>query len=66
MDMGSRLEFSKRDGEEAGWTGNWGLIVANYCICSGEAKKSCCIAQRTISSHLLWNMMEDNVSKIYV
>ena len=31
--------------------------------------RSCCIAQRTISSHLGWNMMEGNVRKrmcIYV
>ena len=25
--------------------------------------RSCCIAQGTISSHLEWNMMEDNVRK---
>ena len=25
--------------------------------------RSCCKAQETISSHLRWNMMEDNVRK---
>ena len=35
-----------------GWTGNLGFIDANYRIWNGEAMRSCCIAQGTISSHL--------------
>ena len=32
----------------SGWTGNLGLVDANYCIWSGKAMRSCCIAQGTI------------------
>ena len=45
----------------SGWTGNLGLVDANYCIWSGKAMRSCCTAQGTISSHLRWN--EDNGRK---
>ena len=33
-----------------------GLADSNYCIWSGWAMRSCCIAQGTISSHLWWKM----------
>ena len=65
MDRENRLVIAK--GEGVGWTGSLGLIDANYCIWSGKAMRSCCLAQGTISSHLSWNMMEDNVRKrIYI
>ena len=38
--------------EERGGTGSLGLIDANYCIWNGQAMRSCCIAQGTISDHL--------------
>ena len=42
------------EGEEegVGWIGNLELVDENYCIWSGQAMRSCCIAQGTISSHL--------------
>ena len=40
-----------------------GLIDANYCLWNGKAMGSCCIALRTLSSHLWWSMMETNVKK---
>ena len=33
MDMENRLVVA--EGEGAGWTGNSGLIDANYCLCKG-------------------------------
>ena len=39
--------------EGVGWTGSLGLIDEKYCIWSGQAMKSCCIAQGTISSHVM-------------
>ena len=39
-------------GEGVGWSGNLGLVDANYCIWSEEAMKSCYIAQGTIFNHL--------------
>ena len=50
--------------EGVGWTGNLGLIDANYCLWNELAMRSCCIVQGTISSHLWWNLMEDNMRKI--
>ena len=50
-------------------TGTLGLTNGNYCIWSAEAMRFCCIPLGTKSSHLQWNMMEDNVRKgmyIYV
>ena len=35
-------------GEGMGWTGNLGLVDENSCILSGQAMRSCCIAQGTI------------------
>jgi len=52
MHMENRLVVAKGDGEGVEWTGNLGLIDANYCLWNGEAVRSCCVALRTISSHL--------------
>ena len=40
-----------------GWIGSLGLIDANYCIWSGYAMRSCCIALGTVSSHLWWSII---------
>ena len=52
MDLERRLVVAEGEGEGVGWTGSLGFIDANYCIWSGEAMRSCCIAQGTIYSHL--------------
>ena len=52
MDLENRLVVAKREREGVGWTGSLGLVDANYSIWSGEAMRSCCIAQGTVSSHL--------------
>ena len=52
MDLENRLVVAKGEGEGVGGTGNLGVIDANYCLWSGYAMSSCCIAQGTISSHL--------------
>ena len=51
MDMENRLVVAKREGEGVGWMGNLGLIDENYCLWSGLAMKSCCVALGTMSSH---------------
>ena len=35
MDLENRLVVAKREGEGEGWTGNLGLIDANYCLWNG-------------------------------
>ena len=35
MDMEKRLVVAKGEGEGVGWTGNLGLIEANYCLWNG-------------------------------
>ena len=35
MDLENRLMVAKGEGEEVGWTGNLGLIDANYCLWNG-------------------------------
>ena len=50
VDMENRLVVV--EGEGVDWTGNLGLVDANYNIWSGKATRSCCIAQGTISNHL--------------
>ena len=40
-----------RQREEVGWTGSLGLVNANYCIWNGQAMRSCCIAQGTVSNY---------------
>ena len=52
MDMENRLVVAKEEGEGVGQTGTLGLIDANYCIWSGEAMRSYCLALGTISTHL--------------
>ena len=52
MDLENRLVVAKGEGEGGEWTGNLGLIDANYCLWNGYAMRSCCIALGTISSHL--------------
>ena len=34
-DLENRLVVAKGEGEEVGWTGNLGLIDANYCLWNG-------------------------------
>ena len=50
MDLENRLVVAK--GEGMGWTGNLGLIDADYCLLNGLAMRSCCVALGTMSSHL--------------
>ena len=50
--MENRLDVAKKKVEGVGWTGSLGLVDANYYIWSGQAMKSCCIAQGTIPNHL--------------
>ena len=57
MDLENRLVVSKNEGELMGWTED------NTCKLLNTAMRPCCIAQGTISSHLLRSMMEDNVRK---
>ena len=33
--MENRVVVAKGEGKGVGWTGNWGLVDANYCIWSG-------------------------------
>ena len=35
MDMGDRLVVAKGEAEGVGWTGNLGLLDANYCLWNG-------------------------------
>ena len=48
----NRLVVAKREGERVGWTGNLGLVDANYCLWNGLAMRSCCVAVGTKSIHL--------------
>ena len=52
MDLENRLVVAKGEGEGGGWTGNMGLIDANYCLWNGKAMRSGCIALGAMSSHL--------------
>ena len=52
MDLENRLVVAKGEGDGVGWTGSLGLMDANYCFWNGEAMGSCCVALRTMSSHL--------------
>ena len=54
MDMEDRLVFAIGDDREGvGWIGSLGLVDENCDIWNGWAMGSCCIAQGTISNHLL-------------
>ena len=55
MDMENRLVVAKGEGVE--WTGNLGLIDANYCLWNGLAMRSCYVALGTMSSYLWWSMI---------
>ena len=63
MDLESRLAVVEGEEEGVGWNGRLGLIDVNYDIWNERAMRSCCTAQGTISSHLRWNVMEDNAGK---
>ena len=52
MDLEDRLVVAKGEGEGVRWTGSLGLGDANYGLRSGEAVRSCCIAQGTLSRPL--------------
>ena len=52
MGLENRLVVARAEGEGVGWTGNLGLIDANYCLWNGLAMRSCCVALGTLSSHL--------------
>jgi len=52
MDLESRLVVAKGEGEGVGWIGSLELIDSNYCVWNGIAMISCCVALRTMSSHL--------------
>ena len=50
-DLKNRVVVAKGEGEGEGvrWTGNLGLIDAEYCVWSEQPMKSYCMAQRNIS-----------------
>ena len=52
MDLENRLAVAKGEGEGVGWTGNLGLIDANYCLWNGLAMRFCFVDLGTLSSHL--------------
>jgi len=52
MDLENSLVVAKGEGEGVGWNGSLGLRDANYCLCNGLAMRSCCVALRTLFSHL--------------
>ena len=51
-DLENRLVVAKGEGERVGWSGNFGLIDADYCLWNGLVMRSCCIALTTMSGHL--------------
>ena len=51
-DLENRLVVAKGEREGPGWNGNLGLIEADYCLWSGLAMRSCCVALESMSSHL--------------
>ena len=52
MDLENRLVVAKGEGEGVGWMGCLGLIDADSNLWNGLAMRSCCVALRTVSSHL--------------
>ena len=53
-------------GKGMGWTGNLGLVDANYYIWNGQAMRSYCISPGTTSSllgYIMGNKIEDNMIK---
>ena len=68
-ELGEQTCGCQGGGEGVGWTGSLGLIDANYCIWSGWAMRSCCIAQGTLSSTddgTWWRMMWEKKIYVYV
>ena len=57
------LVVTKAEGEEEEWTGSLGLVDANYYIQNGQAMRSYCTAQGTISSLSGQTMKEANIRK---
>ena len=49
MDMENRIVVVRREGKGVGWTGNLGLMDANYCSWNGLTMRSCYVALRTES-----------------
>ena len=52
MDLENRLVIAVGEGEGVGWTGNLGLIDADYCLGNGLAMRFCCVALGSMSSYL--------------
>ena len=52
MDLENRLVVALGEREGVGWIGNLGLIDADYCLWNGIAMRSCCVALRTMPSHI--------------
>ena len=52
MDLENRLVVAEGEGEGVGWMGCLGLMDADCCLWNGLAMRSCCVALRTMSSHL--------------
>ena len=52
MDVENICVVAKREGKGLGWTGNLGLIDANYYLWDGLAMRSWCVTPGTMSSHL--------------
>ena len=51
MDLENRLVVAPGEGERVGRGGSSGLRDANDCFWNGLAMRSCCVAQKTMSSH---------------
>ena len=60
MDLESRLVVVEGEGGEG--TGSLEFVDANYCLWSGPAMRSCCVALGTLSSHLGWSLTEDDIT----
>ena len=52
MDLENRLVVALGEGEGVGWIGSLWLIDVNYSFGNELAMRSCCLALRTMSSHL--------------
>ena len=44
-------------GERSGMDWEFGLTDADYCLWNGLAIRSCCVALKTMSSHLWWSLI---------
>ena len=52
IDLENKLVVTKGEGEGVGWLESLGLLDTNYCLWNGLARRSCCVALGTMSSHL--------------